>query len=108
VWRTRPAPPARFAPDLPAALGELVMQLLALDRNARPHSAAEVISRLCAIADLPFEEQRAVSNAYLITPVLVGRERALVGVRKGLLALGRKDGGALLIEGEPGSGRSRL
>jgi hypothetical protein len=108
VWRTRPAAPARISPEVPVALSELVMQLLALDRNARAHSAAEVISRLCAIAELPFEENIAVSNAYLTTPVLVGRERALVSMRKSLLALGRQDGGALLIEGDSGSGRSRL
>ena len=108
VWRTRPAEPSRLARDTPAALSELVMHLLALDRNARPQSAADVISRLCAIAELPVEENIAVSRAYLSMPVLVGREGALLGVRKTVLALGRGDGGALLIEGAAGSGRSRM
>ena len=108
VWRTRPAEPSRLAPEIPGALSELVTQLLALDRNARPHSAAEVIGRVCAIAELPSEETVAVANAYLTMPVLVGRESAVTGVRKSVLALGRGDGGALLIEGAAGSGRSRL
>ena len=33
------------------------MQLLALDRSARPQSAAEVMERLCAIAGLPMQER---------------------------------------------------
>jgi tRNA A-37 threonylcarbamoyl transferase component Bud32/tetratricopeptide (TPR) repeat protein len=108
AWRTRPHPPSRFAPDMPAALSELVMQLLSFDRNARPSDAAEVIGRLRAIAGLPVEDNVAVANAYLTTPVLVGRESALIAVRKGAMALGRGDGAALLIEGHSGSGRSRL
>jgi tRNA A-37 threonylcarbamoyl transferase component Bud32 len=108
AWRSRPQAPSRRVPEIPAALSDLVLQLLSLDRNARPQSAAEVLSRLCAIAELPLEEQRGVSHAYLTAPTLVGRERALVAVRKQLLSLGRGDGGALLVEGVPGSGRSRL
>ena len=108
VWRSRPQPPARQASELPRALNDLVMQLLALDRNARPNGAAEVLSRLCAIADLPLEEHVGVSHAYLTAPKLIGRERALVAIRKRLLLLARGDGGALLIEGAPGTGRSRL
>jgi len=89
-------------------LSELVLQLMALDRNARPQNAAEVISRLSVIGELPLEEQSAVSHAYLTTPKLVGRERALVVVRRRLLSLARGDGGTLWIEGVAGAGRSRL
>ena len=49
-----------------------------------------------------------VSRAYLTTPTLVGRERAMVAVRRRMLSLARGDGGVLLVEGEAGSGRSRL
>ncbi len=108
AWRSRPQPPSRLVPEIPGSLSDLILNLLALDRNARPHSAAEVLSRLCAIAELPLEEQVAVSHAYLIAPTLIGRDRALVAVRKQLLSLGRGDGGVLLIEGVAGSGRSRL
>jgi hypothetical protein len=107
-WRSRLAPPSRRDPEIPAALSDLIVQLLALDRNARPQTASEVISRLCAIAELPIEELNEISRAYLTAPMLVGREREIVAVRKCLLALGRGDGGTLLIEGPAGSGRSRL
>jgi tetratricopeptide (TPR) repeat protein len=108
VWRSRPGPPSRVLPDLPPALNALIMQLLALDRSARPQSAAEVMERLCAIADLPREERIEVSRAYLTTPTLVGRERVLSAVRNHMLSLMRGDGAALLIEGVAGSGRSRV
>jgi tetratricopeptide (TPR) repeat protein/tRNA A-37 threonylcarbamoyl transferase component Bud32 len=108
VWRSPPVPPMRLLSDLPAPLSTLIVQLLALDRGARPQSAAEVMNRLGAIAGLPAEEQAAVSRAYLTTPVLVGRDRALLAVRKRMLSLARGDGGTLVIEGVAGSGRSRL
>jgi tRNA A-37 threonylcarbamoyl transferase component Bud32 len=108
VWRSRPAPPARLVPEIPAALSQLIVQLLALDRAARPQSAAEVMERLCTIAELPIEELGDVSRAYLATPTLVGREKALLSVRSRMLALVRGDGGTLLVDGVGGSGRSRL
>ncbi|HMI92615.1 MAG TPA: serine/threonine-protein kinase, partial [Polyangiales bacterium] len=108
AWRSRPAPPSRRVPDVPPALSDLLIALLALDRNARPQTAAEVMSRLCAIAQLPVEEASAVSHAYLVTPTLVGRESALIAARKRLLSLARDDGGVMLIQGVAGSGRSRF
>ncbi len=108
VWRSPPPAPARLCPELPAALSDLVMQLLALDRGARPQSAAEVMERVCAIAGLALEERGEVSRAYLSTPMLVGREQALLVMRKRMLSLVRGDGGTLLCEGVAGSGRSRL
>ena len=108
VWRSTPATPLRLVPDLPEALSELVMQLCSLDRGARPQSAAEVMERLSAIAGLPMQERIEVTRAYLATPTLIGRERALVAMRRRMLSLVRGEGGVLLVEGEAGSGRSRL
>jgi hypothetical protein len=108
VWRSRPMPPQRVSSDIPAGLSALVLQLLALDRAARPQTAAEVIERLCAIADLPKEDLGEISRAYLTTPTLVGRQKALVGVRGRMLSLARGEGGVLLVEGVAGSGRSRM
>src|SRR5262249_39720963 len=105
---SRLVPPIRLVPELPQALNDVVMQLLMLDRNARPQSAAEVMERLCAIAGLPLQEGVEVSRAYLRSPTLVGREKALVGVRRRMLPLVRGDGGTLLVDGVAGSGRSRL
>jgi serine/threonine-protein kinase len=108
VWRSRPASPTRLVPEVPATLSQLILQLLSLDRAARPQSAAEVMERLCTIADLPIEELGNVSRAYLAMPTLVGREKALLSIRSRMLSLVRGDGGTLLVDGIGGSGRSRL
>src|SRR5262249_20298914 len=108
VWRSRPAALSRLVPDVPPALSALIGQLLMLDRNARPQTAAEVMERLCAIAALPMQERNEVSRAYLARPVLVGRSRVLVEMRRHILSLVRGDGGTVLVEGIAGSGRSRV
>src|SRR5688572_4690321 len=46
-------PLAEVAPDVPPAAEALVMAMLATDRQARPHTAADVIDRIHALADLP-------------------------------------------------------
>ncbi|HKU42949.1 MAG TPA: protein kinase [Polyangiales bacterium] len=108
AWRSRPAPPSRSVSDVPAALSTQILQLLALDRGARPQHAAEVMERLCVIADLPKEDLSAIQRGYLTTPTLVGRDQVLLAVRNHMLSLMRGDGGALALEGPPGSGRSRM
>jgi hypothetical protein len=108
AWRSRPAAVSRWQPEMPAGLNALIMQLLSLDRGARPQAAAEVMQRLCALADLPMAEDTLVSRAYLTTPTLIGRDAALIAVRRRMLGLARSDGGTLLVQGGPGTGRSRL
>ena len=108
AWRSKPQPPAAAVPDVPAELSALVLRLLTLDRAGRPQSAPEVISRLSAIADLPQEDSAQITRAYLTTPTLVGRDAALLEVRRCMLSLMRGDGGVLLVRGEAGTGRSRL
>ena len=107
MWRSAPQPLSRVTPEVPAALSALTMQLLSLDRMARPPSAAEVMRRLCVISGLPIETDIAVSRAYLTMPGLVGREALQVASRRALLRLTQAQGGALLIEGAAGSGRTR-
>ncbi|HKP58416.1 MAG TPA: protein kinase [Polyangiales bacterium] len=108
AWRTRPTPPTRAAGDIPQALSNLILQLLSLDRGARPQNAAEVMERLCVIASLPKEELPEITRAYLSMPTLVGRHKTLLAIRGHMLSLVRGDGGALLLEGSAGSGRSRM
>jgi len=108
VWRSRPVAAGRLVPDLPPALDALIAQLLTLDRNGRPRTAGEVMERLSAAAGLPHEVSSEVSRAYLATPTLVGRDKALVAVRRKMLGLVRGDGGTLIVRGVAGSGRSRL
>jgi Protein kinase domain/AAA ATPase domain len=107
-WRIPPAPPSAYVPEVPPGLDQLVLSMLSLEQGARPRSAAEVLERLSALADLPADEQLGIPNAYLSTPELVGREPELQTVRKHLRAVRSNEGGVLWICGEPGVGRSRM
>lgn len=104
-WRNGFRAPAEWQTEVPESLSELVVELLRVDRAARPQNASAVIERLCAIADLPRGEQRDVHEAYLAMPVLVGRERHLSDVRAALVGERRS---AIAIEAESGLGRSRF
>lgn len=107
-WRVPPPPPSDIVPNIPKALDRLVMSLIQLDPSLRPANAAEVMERLSAIANLKLDEQLPVSQAYLSTPTLVGRDKALMRLRNRLIKARRSMGGSLLIEGGSGLGRSRF
>ncbi len=114
AWRKRPEPPSRMVAgrgsvgEIPEAVDQLVMSLLSMDPRARPISMAEVIERLSAIGGHPIDEQLAVPQAYLTTPVLVGRERALLAVRKRVIRAVRRRGKAIVVEGDEGVGLTRF
>ena len=108
-WQVPLLPPSILAPEVPAALDRLVLDLLALDPAARPSSAAEVIERLNAITGGGQDEHSpVVAQAYLTTPALVGRDLQLTRARGKLLRAARGRGSALLLEGGSGVGRTRL
>jgi hypothetical protein len=107
MWKERPQPPQVLNARVPAALSQLTMALLSLDPLARPNTAAEVMDRLSALAGLEVREPPAVRRAYLTTPALVGRARALQQVRA-FTARGAVEGGVLVITGPTGIGRSRI
>src|SRR6185295_16567221 len=69
-WQRRPEPPETLRPEVPRALSDLVMALLSLDARGRPASAAEVVERLTAIADLPRDDERHLAQSFLISPTL--------------------------------------
>jgi hypothetical protein len=108
AWRNGFARPSDLVPEIPEALDALVLDLLRLDPDARPLSAAEVIERLSAIdGEIPREELRS-AEAYLSTPMLVGRQVALERVQR---RVRRATGGrsrSVLCEGAPGAGRTRF
>ncbi len=108
AWRSRPRPPSAYASDIPPELDTLVLSLIDLDVLARPANAAEVMERLSAIASLEVDEQLLVSQAYLSTPVLVGRDQEVVNVRKRVMRALRGLGSAVMIESASGTGRSRF
>jgi hypothetical protein len=108
VWANRPAPPSACTPGIPAALDALVMSLISLDPELRPRTAFDVMQRLAAIAGIDRVETEDVFQAYVSTPVMVGREQALATLRQ-QIELGVGGGKcAVLIQGPSGIGRSRL
>lgn len=108
AWRTRPAPPSRYVPELPGELDQLVMALVHLDPITRPASAAEVMEKLSGIAGLSIDERLVVRQAYLSSPTLVGRDAFVLRARKQVVRAIRGRGGTMMITGAAGVGRSRL
>lgn len=107
-WRVNPPPPSEIISDIPKALDNLVMSLIHLDPAARPANAAEVMERASVIAGRPIDEQLLVSQAYLSTPTLVGRNNHLDRLRRLLVRTQRNHGSTLLVRGASGVGRSRF
>ena len=100
--------PRRDLPEIPSALKALVMSLLESDPAKRPTSAAEVILRLNAIAELEPDNTPEVAQSYVTSSRFVGREQELSELGQQLLRLQRGAGGAVLIEGAVGTGKTRL
>jgi hypothetical protein len=108
VWKRPVAPPSLLSSDVPKALDELIVSLLSLNAVGRPSSAAEVWSRLTAIASLPATDAPGVARAYLTTPALVGRSDAARAFKHELAQTRRSRAKPLVIDCEGGLGRSRL
>jgi hypothetical protein len=109
AWEIPVVPPSEHLPELPKEIDELVLSLLERDPAARPASAAHVIERLTAIADLPPEQDEAqVAFSYLTHPPLVGRDLVLGQARRFIEGATRGQGRAVIVEGTSGLGRSAL
>jgi serine/threonine-protein kinase len=108
VWNQRPAAPDARRPDVPRALSDLVMAMLNLDARGRPSTAAEVVERLTAIAELPSEDERGLAAAFLTSPKLVARQQATEALQKRLARAVRGRGSAIAFVAKPGLGKSRM
>jgi tetratricopeptide (TPR) repeat protein len=108
LWRDGPQRLSSLVSDIPPALADLVMSLLCLDPLGRPATAAEVIDRLGAIAGLAPVPEVEVTHGYLSSAVMVGRQREVETLRRRLSKAQASEGGAILIEGPSGRGKSRL
>jgi serine/threonine-protein kinase len=108
VWRRGVARPRDLISEVPKALDALVMDMLQLDPNARPGSAAEVIERLMAIDGTLATEELMVASAYLATPPLVGRELELARVQRRIQRVPGDRSRSVILEGAPGVGRTRF
>jgi hypothetical protein len=111
LWRDAAEPPSSLTDGIPPRLDELVLALLNRDPLARPASAAEVIGKLNVIAQLDAEDGGAVTElatSFLATPHFVGRGAELEALETRVAAAVRGHGGAVLLEGAAGVGRTRL
>jgi hypothetical protein len=108
LWMVPLAPPSSLVEGIPEALDALVMSLLSLDPTMRPRTAFEVVQRLTAIAGIEWVEPLSVSQAYLSTPIMVGRQQAMSAVRVEMASAFGGRGRGVVIEGESGVGRTRV
>lgn len=107
AWQRPPPRLIERRPDVPEDLDRLVMSLLDVDPLARPATAAEVIDRLNVLFDLD-PERLDIQQAYLQKPTLVGRRNEIHRFGQLLARTKRGRGAAIVVEGAPGSGKSRL
>jgi class 3 adenylate cyclase len=106
-----PVPPSRLNPEVPEALDDVVLELLAKRGEDRPAGAAAARERLeAALAEGPAtdgasREENPLDR--LAGGVFVGREREIEQMREATDAAMRGSGGLVLLVGEPGIGKTR-
>ncbi len=116
LWRREPpAPSALLAaannPALevsPIELDDLLAALLRVDPAERPSSTAELIGRLNALAELPPEASELAAQGYLASKAFVGRERERERFSEALAEAKQGKARVLVVEADPGVGRSRF
>ncbi|MFI5307954.1 MAG: protein kinase, partial [Polyangiales bacterium] len=114
AWQ-RPLPsPSLLVPKdvgfdpLPPELDELIVALLDQNPLARPVNAAEVVTRLSVIAQLPSDDEPLSALSYLHGGKTVGRARPRAKLRKCVKAAISGRGILATIESEAGMGSGRL
>jgi tetratricopeptide (TPR) repeat protein len=108
LWKSAPPAPSALRTDVPEALDSLVMTLLSLEPAMRPRTAFEVMQRLTAIAGIRQVEPIRVSQGYLSTPVMVGRDVPMKILRSEMAAALAGSGGCVVVTAGAGLGRSRV
>jgi tetratricopeptide (TPR) repeat protein len=107
AWRKPLQPPNRSV-DIPNALNELVMSLMNLDSMKRPKSAAEVIDYLSAAGELEPDEALSEAKSFFTSTPLCGREQLSETLTRQIKRASQGHGGAVLLSGGMGSGKSRM
>ncbi|HYN21841.1 MAG TPA: protein kinase, partial [Thermoanaerobaculia bacterium] len=104
--------PLRFRPDLPAGLARILRRLLARDPADRYPSASRLLVDLSEAAGRPLDAGAAAALSFsegkVLASRLIGRDDLLGRLRGALGDAARGAGGAILIEGREGVGKSRL
>lgn len=104
-------PPSALAPWLPEGLDELILRMLAPDRRDRIGHAQDITQALTSslfVSAPPLVIEPARSRDYLYRSGFVGREDLLTDLHQQLRKLLAGEGKLVLVEGESGSGKTRL
>jgi Nif-specific regulatory protein len=101
--------PRDLRSDVPPALATILTRLLRRDPGERHASAGRLLADLAAAAGRPVAAaELSFADGKVLASRLVGRDEALGHLRSELAAAAEGRGGAVLIEGEEGLGKSRL
>jgi hypothetical protein len=105
-WTAQLRPPSRMAPAVPEAVDALVLGMLERDPRDRIGHASDVAAALDR--HLGLEAAAAEPHAYVYRSRFAGRNEALEAISARVAALKEGHGGRVLVEGESGSGKTRL
>ncbi|HSG38898.1 MAG TPA: protein kinase, partial [Thermoanaerobaculia bacterium] len=101
--------PLSLRSDMPPSLARILMRLLRRDPADRHSSAGRLLADLGEASGRPVEAASlALSEGTVLASRLIGREEVLGRLRTDLAAAAEGHGGALLLQGEEGVGKSRL
>ncbi|MDP9238757.1 MAG: AAA family ATPase [Chloroflexota bacterium] len=112
---TAPVAPSWHNPDVPKALELLILRLLAKSPDARPASAADVVTELRRILDHPTQEAVAAPQSENVTDLrgldwgrFVGRQEEMDQLKLAFEGALSGKGSLVMLIGEAGVGKSRL
>lgn len=103
-----PVPLSQQVDDVPRPLEHLITSLISADPRGRPSNASEVITRLATLAGLEDSAVDCAADVQVVSPALCGRERERAQLLRRLRSALAGHGGAIMLEGAAGMGRSRL
>ncbi|MFT4978199.1 MAG: hypothetical protein ACI8S6_004107, partial [Myxococcota bacterium] len=103
--RKAPRPPSQLYAAVPPHLEAICLQLLAKAPRDRPQSADDILAAL-GQGERPETTAEAVPAGW--QPPMVGRTRQTEQLESAVSALTRRQGGAVLVRGAEGTGKTRL
>ncbi|MBH23035.1 MAG: hypothetical protein CMH57_00980 [Myxococcales bacterium] len=102
-----PAPPSSLNPAVPKALDQLIVQLLVKDPRQRP-GHANVVTAVLEEIGIPIPPADRPARPYLYKPQFVGRRTLMRRLGAHLREAMTGKGRLVLLQGESGSGKSRI